>query len=100
VTDIKDWRKYHLDNVRSLDRAKALAAIEFLHSCFTPEVEKEIKEKATADPEWWCEHHLFGMMAVRNALRAAGHGEQQLGIDNLDDYAVGLVEIAVGVIDL
>ena len=32
---------------------------------------------------------------VRNALRENGFGEKDFGIDNLDDYAVDLVELAM-----
>lgn len=34
-------------------------------------------------------------MNVRNLLRANGFGESDLGVDNLDGYTVGLVELAV-----
>jgi hypothetical protein len=35
-------------------------------------------------------------MNVRNLLRANGSGKSDLGVDNLDDYAVGLVGWQVG----
>lgn len=91
-----DWRKFHLDNIRSLDHAKVLEAA-FLRKEFPPQDMASVKLEADKDPEWWTTHHFLGMMGVRNALRSAGFGETEFGIDNLDDYAVGLVELALGV---
>lgn len=44
------------------------------------------------------EHSLhFGIgMAIRNALRQGGYGEQFFGIDNIDDYYSPIVELACG----
>lgn len=95
-----DWRKFHSDNVTKLDRQKAFAAVTFLISWFPSDVAETIKNEARSDPEWWVRHHYGGMMACRNALRSNGFGEKDFGIDNLDDYAVGLVEVALGIVPL
>jgi hypothetical protein len=95
-----DFRKFHHDNVSKLNREKVFAACKFLQE-WIPEAEQQmIREKALKDPEWWTEFHFFGMMSVRNALRQNGFGEKEFGIDNLDDYAVGLVEVALGIVPL
>ncbi len=94
-----DWRKFHADNVAKLDRRKALAAAEFLREWTRP-VAAKLKAEMEADPEWWVGHHHGAMMSCRNELRANGFGERELGIDNLDDYAVGLLELALGVTTL
>ena len=40
-------------------------------------------------------HHGWGT-GIRNLLRQNGFSEKHLGVSNLDDYYVGLVEAAVG----
>jgi hypothetical protein len=98
-----DWRKFHLDNVKKLDREKVLAAVEFMQywlKCGDYSNYERLKAQASVDPEWWTAHHFGGMMAVRNALRSNGFGEKEFGIENWDDYAVGIVELALGVTQL
>lgn len=90
-----DCRYTHLQNVRSIqNRAKVLEAVEFLRGRYDGD---PIRPTMVADPEWWVSHHFSGMMGVRNELRKNGFGERELGLDNLDDYAVGLLELAMGV---
>jgi hypothetical protein len=92
----RDWKKLHEENVRKLDPAMRDRAAAYLRHKLSPAVIAEVRALIAADPqEWWVPYHFDWMMAIRNALREAGYGEQQLGIDNLDDYAVGLVELAV-----
>jgi len=50
-----------------------------------------IKENPT---KWYVMHHFSWGMAMRNLLRENGYGEQELGIGNLDDYYVALIEQA------
>lgn len=91
----KDWRQFHADNVAKLDPAMRDRAVAYLRHKLGP-VATQVRALMAADPqEWWSPLHFDWMMAVRNALREEGFGEKQLGIDNLDDYAVGLVELAV-----
>jgi len=71
-------------------------AVAFLRRTIPPETRTLVRDYITADPQhWWVPYHFTTMMGVRNALRGAGFGEVELGIDNLDDYAVELVELAV-----
>ena len=42
----------------------------------------------------WGFHFTWGM-AVRNLLRSGGFGEKELEVDNLDDYYVAIIEMAV-----
>jgi hypothetical protein len=50
-----------------------------------------IKENPT---KWYVMHHFSWGMVMRNLLRENGYGEQELGISNLDDYYVALIEQA------
>ncbi len=96
-----DWRQFHRDNVAKLDPEKVENACTFLRGWFADGMDAvqvhELTEAIKVNPEWFTAHHFFGMMAVRNALRIHGFGEKCFGIDNLDDYAVGLVERAFGI---
>lgn len=48
------------------------------------------------DPDkWWVGHHFFWGMWMRNAMRSHGYGEKELGVGNLDDYYIELVEKAI-----
>jgi hypothetical protein len=44
--------------------------------------------------KWWVMHHFTWGMAMRNLLRENGFTEQELGIDNLDNYYISLIEQA------
>jgi hypothetical protein len=44
--------------------------------------------------KWWVEHHFGWGMGMRNLLRKNGFNEQELSIDNLDDYYIMLIEQA------
>ena len=59
-----------------------------------------IRNKMKADPEnWSVGHHFRWGMWMRNQLRMNGFSEKNLGIDNLDDYYVSMVEEAVKISD-
>ena len=96
VPEIKDWRKFHRDNVAKLDQIKVHAAVSHL-KCIIAKWDnlEQIKAEAKINPEWWVGYHFFGMMAIRNDLRMNGFGEKEFGIYNLDDYTIGLLEIAM-----
>ena len=54
-----------------------------------------LTEMINKSPEkWWIGHHFGWGMGVRNMLRKNGFDEKELGIDNLDDYYIPLVEQA------
>jgi len=56
----------------------------------------KIREAIDADPDnWVAPYHFFFGMAVRNALRDGGFGEDYFPIWNLDDIYVPLIERAV-----
>ena len=55
-----------------------------------------IREAIEGNPDhWWVSRHVTWGMRVRNELRKHGYGEEVLGVDNLDDVYVGLIEEAV-----
>jgi len=88
---------FHQEKLYSLDleqRAKMVAALRGLfHGTPTAET---IRERIAQDPlRWWVDLHFSWGMAVRNALRDLGYTEAAIGVENLDDYWVGLVELAV-----
>lgn len=93
-----DWRKFHLDNAASLDPELRDRAVKFLTTHLAPVAER-IRQEAQ-DPEWFAAHHFLGGMGVRNKLRMHGFGEKEFKIGNLDDYYVGLIELALGVTTL
>ena len=77
---------------------KRQMAVEFLRGYFacSPEAVLGIQKAAAADPEgWWIVQHFSWGMSVRNLLRSNGYGESDLGIENLDDHYVGLIEEAL-----
>lgn len=82
-------------------------AIVFLNNWFSQKTGKEnyedseqplievLSKMIIENPtKWWVEHHFGWGMGIRNLLRENGYTEQSLGIDNLDDYYVGLIEQA------
>ena len=90
-----DWQKFHKDNVAKLKQETVAAALAMLRKELAPCAD-EIRNAVAADPqEWWAGSHFDWGMGVRNLLRAKGFGEKEFGVDNLDDYYVGLVEMAV-----
>jgi len=95
-------RERHLAAVRSLDRAKVIKAVDLLKRCFSDQ-EQDLRPyvaAATKDPDWWIRCHHWEMRYVRNKLRTNSMGEEFFSVDNLDDYAVGLVELAWGITQL
>jgi hypothetical protein len=89
-----EWRVFHWRNAMKIPVDKRTAAVEFLKGEIDVE---QIRTLSYADPEWWVGGHFHWGMAIRNRLRSGGFGEKELGVDNLDDYYIGLVELAVGV---
>ncbi len=90
-----DWKKLHADNVAKLNPELVAAAVKLLQEKLADSF-PDIRKAMAADPQtWWVPYHFWAMMGVRNMLRQNGFGEKEFAIDNLDDYAVGLVELAV-----
>jgi hypothetical protein len=92
--------------VRGLDPEKVRHAAAQLGDAMPPEDAETLSERIRARPGAWLEgdfrheygHHGWGT-GVRNWLRQRGLGEAYFGIDNLDDYYVPLVELALGFAD-
>lgn len=99
----EDWKKFHAENLRKMQPEKREAAIQFLRGYFAdaPATVEEIRAAAAKKPQdWWSVYQFTWGMAVRNLLRRHHYGEADLGIDNLDDVYVGLIEAALlGVIE-
>lgn len=94
----KDWKVYNAERMAELDPHKRACAVQFLKGFYldNPPVVRMIRRCAKKDPQtWWAPYHLGWGMAIRNLLRENGYGEKELGIGNLDDYYIGLVEAAL-----
>ena len=71
-------------------------AVEFLRGWIGENIKPEIRAQIKADPDGWSVPYHFGWgMGIRNALRTAGFRESQLGVRNLDNVYVELVELAL-----
>lgn len=93
-----DWVTFHGDNLATLDAAKIDHAVRYLNDMLSTQTKQLVRKMAARDPQgWWTAHHFHWGMGVRNLLRKGGFGEEYFGIANLDDYYIGLVEMAVGV---
>lgn len=89
-----DWKKYHAQKVAELSQETVTKIVAFLAANLGDQ--DLIRDAERRDPqEWWVPYHLHWGMGIRNILRTHGFGEKDLGVDNLDDYYIGLVELAV-----
>jgi hypothetical protein len=95
----EDAQTRRAHKVANLDPALRDRAVSFLFDDLFIEdhLERIRGEIARAPEDWWVPYHFGFMMRVRNRLRQNGFGEKEFGIDNLDDYAVELVELAAEV---
>lgn len=92
-----DWASFHGDNIATLDPEKVEAAVRYLCDMLSPQSKQLIRKLAVRDPQgWWVAHHFHWGMGVRNLLRKGGFTEEYFRMGNLDDYYIGLVELAVG----
>ncbi len=89
---MSDSRREHFEAVASLPRPVVLKAVDFLRGLKV--APKAIIREAESNPDWWIPHHFGAMMGIRNELRGNRFSEAELGVGNLDDYAVGLLELA------
>lgn len=88
-----------LEEVEDLARAMAsptwAQAVTWLRGYLPPGILAQIRELiAEHNPDWPAGYHLGWGMGVRNALREHGFGEQVMGVRNLDNVYVALVEEA------
>lgn len=66
--------------------------VEFLAELFGTEGIEKLRGMIEADDEWWAGIHFAGGMDIRNRLRDNGFDEAELGIANLDNVYVELLE--------
>ncbi len=47
--------------------------------------------------DWWAQNgwHFFGGMGIRNEMRDNGFDEEELGVSNLDDIYIAIIEEAI-----
>ena len=93
----RDWKQFHVDNLNKIHPEKRQLAIKFLQGYFAdaPSTIQEIHLAIEKDPQtWWVDYHLTWGMGVRNLLRRNGFSEVDLGVENLDDCYVALIESA------
>ena len=82
-------------------RTKAVEAI----SQELSEINKaDIRDLGKDNAEWWISMQCLQkkpnwVLQTRDALSRAGLNRETMGIDNVDDYIIGLVEMAVGLTD-
>lgn len=89
---LKECREFYL----KIPKEKRDAAIAWIRSDLPEDTKDEIEQAIKEGPEeWFAKHHFFWGMAMRNALRTAGFGEEFFEIQNLDDCYVELVEDAI-----
>lgn len=91
-----DWVRLNAERMATLNPIKKLGAVAYLRKALASDMPKIRGAIAVNPQEWWAPFHMWWGMSVRNALRANGFSEKELGIDNLDDYYIGLVELAAG----
>jgi hypothetical protein len=85
--------------VSDMPHEKRQPAIDFLRTLFSDIDKKEFKECMQWSKEKWINEietgwHFYGGMAVRNALRKAGFGEDYFGVE-MDYIYQGLIEEAI-----
>ena len=69
---------------------------KFLSELISEKDKRKIRKEIMKDSVgWFAPYHFTWGMAIRNALRQNGFGEEYFMIENLDDIYVELVEDAV-----
>ena len=99
MSDIRDEAmKVQRESILKLRGTEKWAqAVEFLRGHITEKIKSLIRTEIECDPKnWYVSMHFDWGMSIRNDLRNAGFGEKELGIGNMDDVYVPLVEEAVG----
>jgi hypothetical protein len=93
---ITDYKAFHAAELAKLPAGKRAAAIAFLKERLPQVTKEEIRQMMSEDSQtWWTPHHLWWGMSIRNLLREHGFGEKELGVSNLGDVYIGLLEAAV-----
>jgi hypothetical protein len=79
-----------------MNQEKRAECINWIKTSFPMRMKREIKEAMNREPDrWWIGAHFGWGMWCRNQMRSHGYGEQEMGVDNLDDYYVDMVEEAI-----
>lgn len=82
-----------------MNRRQSCRAVEYLRRKLPRAAQRILRRRMRQYGSSWWHHpagwHFRGGMAVRNLLRKGGFGEKELGVGNLDDVYVELVEQAV-----
>jgi hypothetical protein len=74
-----------------LDQVKIKEAAAHIAKSLNRDVLLSFLDAIYQDPEeWWVQWHLHGGMGLRNYLREGGFGEEDLGVENLDDVYLPL----------
>jgi len=69
-------------------------AIVFIHNKLGGAGRAEIRYKMKRSRSWYMPYHFTWGMTVRNLLRENGFGEREMGVENLDDFYIGIGEKA------
>lgn len=94
--DARKSRKRYALKIVSHIRQRAIDAISY---ALPEDLKAWIYEKGKEDMEWWGRYGSESLTVAHAGLRKEGINSNMLGVDNLDDYLIGLVEMAVGLTD-
>ena len=91
----EDAEREAREDLRTLlsDPERVAEAVELLRSWLGKRGLKRLR-KITQHADWWVAFHMSSGMQVRNHLRENGFDEAELGIKNLDNVYVHLLEEA------
>ena len=92
---VDDWKKYHVEKLVELDPNKREEAVLYLKGLLREALPAIREMEQQAPQDWWGPYHHGWGTAIRNALRTNGFGETSLGVKNLDDYYIALIEEAI-----
>jgi hypothetical protein len=107
-----EWRTMRKRYAMKLSQDARTRALETINREMSEGAKALIRELGKDDPQWWMAmqclpqsswtHHFptwNWLREVREGFKHDGLDEASMGVDNLDDYIIGLVEMAVGLTD-
>jgi hypothetical protein len=99
-----EWRALRKRRVMmNLSQGIRTKAIQAINQEVSEETKTYIRALGKDDAEWWItaqsKRYPEWLKEVRTALEIDGLNAQTMAVDNLDDYLIGLVEMAVGLTD-
>lgn len=81
--------------IRAMNEDKRRQVVDFVRNHLHPKLLEDIKSEILRDREfWWVKQHFGWGMKFRNFLREHGFNELALRITDLDDYYIGIIELA------